>query len=45
MFSGGADICDCKSSENELCMVECVFIMADNGLIYMEKSIGPMAEH
>ena len=39
--SGEADICSCKSSENEWCMMECETIMADKGLIYMVKSIGP----
>ena len=38
--SGGTDICSCKSSANEWCMIECESIMADKGLIYMAKSIG-----
>ena len=42
--SGGADICNCKSSANEWCMIECKSIMADKGLIYMVKSIGPRIE-
>ena len=42
--SGGADICSCKSSTNEWCMIECESIMADKGLIYMMKSIGPRTE-
>ena len=37
---GGADICNCKSSADECCMIECKSIMADNGLIYMVKRIG-----
>ena len=41
IISGGADICNCKSSANEWCMIECESIMADIGLIYMVKSIGP----
>ena len=44
ILSGGADICDCKSSANERCMIECESIMADKGLIYMVKSIGPRTE-
>ena len=39
ILSGGADICNCKSSANEWCMIECESIMADKGLIYMVKSI------
>ena len=39
--SGGADISQCKSSTNEWCMIECEPIMADKGLIYAVKSIGP----
>ena len=38
------DICNCKSSANEWCMIECESIMADKGLIYMVKSIGPRTE-
>ena len=41
IISGGADICNCKSSVNERCIIECESIMADKGLIYMVKSIGP----
>ena len=44
ILSGGADICNCKSSVNEWCMIECESIMADRGLIYMVKSIGPRTE-
>ena len=43
-LSEGADICNCKSSVNEWCMIECESIMADKGLIYMVKSIGPRTE-
>ena len=42
--SGGADICNCMSSANEWRMIECVSMMADKGLIYMVKSIGPRTE-
>ena len=31
--SGGAAICSCMSSANELCMIEYESIMADKGLI------------
>ena len=41
ILSGGADICNCKLSANEWCMIECDSIMADKGLIYMVKRIGP----
>ena len=41
ILSGGADICNCKSSANEWCMIDCESIMADKGLLYMVKSIGP----
>ena len=34
ILSGGADICSCKSSANEWCMIKCESIMADKGLIY-----------
>ena len=44
ILSGVADICYCKSSANEWCMTECESIMADKGLIYMVKSIGPRTE-
>ena len=44
ILSGGADICNCKSSANEWCMIECESIMADKGLIYMVRSIGPRTE-
>ena len=37
ILSGGADICNC----NEWCMIEYESIMAEKGLIYMVKSIGP----
>ena len=42
--SEGADICNCKSSANEWCMIECETIMADKGLMYMVKRIGPRTE-
>ena len=42
--SGGEDIRSCKSSANEYCMIECESIIADKGLIYMVKSIGPRTE-
>ena len=42
--SGGADICNCKSSANEWYMIECESIMADKGLVYMVRSIGPRTE-
>ena len=43
ILSGGADICkSCRSSANEWCLMECESIMADKGLIYMVKSIGPL---
>ena len=41
ILSGGADTCNCKSSANEWCMIECESIMADKGLVYMVKSIEP----
>ena len=44
ILSGGADICNCKSSANELYMVECDLIVPDKGLMYMVKSIGPMTD-
>ena len=44
ILSGGADICNCKSSANEWCMIECESIMADKDLTYMVKSIGPRTE-
>ena len=44
ILSGGADICNCKSSANEWCMIECESIMADKGLIHMVKRIGPRTE-
>ena len=37
IISGGADICNYKSSANEWCMIESKSIMADKGLIYMVK--------
>ena len=40
----GADICNCKSSGNERCMIECESIMADKGFKYIVKSIGPTTE-
>ena len=42
--SWGADICSCSSSPNELCVIECESIMADKGLIYVKKRIGPRTE-
>ena len=33
-----------KSSANESCVIECESIMADKGLICMEKRIGPITE-
>ena len=42
--SGGADIRNCNSPGNEWCMTECESIMADKGLAYMVKSIGPRTE-
>ena len=44
ILSGGADICNCMSSVNEWCMIECESIMEDKVLIYMLKSIGPRTE-
>ena len=44
ILSGRADICICSSSANEWCMIECESIMADYGLIYIVKSIGPRTE-
>ena len=44
ILSGVADICNCKSSVNEWCMIECELIMADKGLVYMVKSVGPRTE-
>ena len=32
ILSEGADICNCKSSANEWCMIECESIIADKGL-------------
>ena len=37
-------MCNCMSSANEWCMIECESIMADKGLIYRVKSIGPRTE-
>ena len=44
ILPGGADIYDCRSSANEWCMIECDSIMADKGLVFMVKSIGPRTE-
>ena len=44
ILSGGADICNCMSSANEWCMIECESIIADKGLLYMVKRIGPRTE-
>ena len=41
---GGADICNCKSCANELCMIKCESIMAEKSKIYMKKCIGPKTE-
>ena len=45
ILPGGADICNCMSSTNEWCMIECESIMADEGSIYIVKSIGRKTEH
>ena len=44
ILSGEADICNCKSSANEWCLIECESIMAEKGLTYMVKGIGPRTE-
>ena len=44
ILSGGANICSCMSSVNEWCMIECESIMADKGLIYIVKRIGPSTD-
>ena len=44
ILSGGADICNCRSSANEWCIIECESLMADKGLIYIVKSIGTITE-
>ena len=44
ILSWGADICNCKSSANQWCMIDCESIIAEIDLIYMEKSIGPRTE-
>ena len=44
ILSGGADICNCRSSASEWCMIECESMMADKGLIYKVKSIEPRTE-
>ena len=38
--SGGVDICNSRSSENEWYMIGCESVMADNGLIYMGGKYG-----
>ena len=43
-LSGGANICNFKSSANEWCMIECESILADKGWIYMVRSIGSRTE-
>ena len=43
-FIGGADICNCMSSANEWCVIECELIVVDKGVICMHKSIGPGTE-
>ena len=32
ILSGGADNCNCRSTANEWCMIECESIMADKSL-------------
>ena len=44
ILSGGADICSWKSSACELRTMECEYIEAYKGLIYMVKGIGPRTE-
>ena len=44
ILSGVADICNCTSSANEWCMIECESIMADIGLICMVKRTGPRTD-
>ena len=44
ILSGRADICNCKSSANEWCLIECESIMTDKRMIYIVKSIGPRIE-
>ena len=41
---GGADICNCRSSANEWCLIECESIMVDKALTYMEKSTGSRSD-
>ena len=44
IWSWVADICNCMSTANEWCMIECELIRAGKGLVYMVKSIGPITE-
>ena len=44
ILSAGAEISNCMSSANEWCSIECESPMADNGLIYIVKSIRPRTE-
>ena len=41
ILSGGAEICYCRSSASEWCMIECESTMSDEGLIYMVTCIRP----
>ena len=45
VVSGGSDIHSCRSSGNEHCLIMCEAIMVVKGLMYMVKSVGPIAEH
>ena len=44
IFYQGADICNCKSSAIEWCMIEFEAIMSDKRLIYMIKGKRPRTE-
>ena len=44
ILPAGADNCNCRSSANEWCMIECESIMADRGLVHMVKNIRPINE-
>ena len=44
ILSWGAAISNCKSSANVWCVIECESLLADIGLIFVEKSIGPRTE-
>ena len=37
-------MCNCFSSLNEWCAIECESIMVGKNVIYMKKSIGPKTE-